>query len=88
MTEDWGTATWRYHQAALNAARPRDEFEAMPPFRVRARIVWAEDGADGCEGMATRRGADGAIFVEIKDRRSQAIGQWLHPDDVWWPGKR
>lgn len=30
---------------------------------------------------------DGAIFVELVDRRMQTVGVWLLQDDVWWPGK-
>lgn len=55
---------------------------------MRARIEWERDGVEGLDGMATRQGFDGAIFVEIKDRRCSTLGVWLHPDDVWWLGKR
>ncbi|GAA1937414.1 hypothetical protein GCM10009689_17460 [Brevibacterium antiquum] len=54
---------------------------------VRARIEWERDGVEGVDGVATRQGFDGAIFVELKDRRCSALGAWLRPDDVWWMGK-
>ena len=88
MTEDYGTATWRYWQKICNDAGARISFQDRPPMRVRARVVFERDGAVGLDGTATRLGFDGAIFVELHDRRTQAIGVWLPPDDVWWPGKR
>jgi hypothetical protein len=53
---------------------------------VRARVVFERDGEVWLDGTATRLGFDGAIFVELKDRRVQTIGVWLTPGDVWWPG--
>lgn len=85
---DYGTATWRYWQKILNDAGARGSFQDRPPLPVRARIDWEYDGAEGVDGMATRLGFDGAIFVELKDRRCSMIGVWLRPVDVWWEGKR
>lgn len=87
-SEDYGTATWRYWQEIRNAMPARASFQDRPPRSVRARIEWEHDGMEGVDGMATRQGFDGAIFVEIKDRRCSTLGVWLHPDDVWWLGKR
>lgn len=36
--------------------------------------MFERDGEVWLDGTATRLGFDGAIFVEIKDRRVQAIG--------------
>lgn len=88
MTEDYGTATWRYWQKIHNAAGARPSFQNRPPARVRARVVFEQDGEVWLDGTATRLGFDGAIFVESKDRRVQAIGVWLMPDDVWWQAKK
>jgi hypothetical protein len=85
--EDWGTATWRYWQKILNARPARGSFQNRSPRPVRARITWERDGQEGVAGVATRLGFDGAIFVELKDRRCSTVGVWLSPDDVWWPGK-
>jgi len=85
--EDWGTAGWRYWQKAGNALPVRPSFQNRPPVPVRARILWERDGAEGVDGVATRLGFDGAIFVELKDRRCSTLGLWLSLDDVWWPGK-
>ncbi|MGO3022549.1 MAG: hypothetical protein ACTIIH_04820 [Brevibacterium sp.] len=49
--------------------------------------MFERDGEVRLDGTATRLGFDGAIYVEIKDRRVQTIGVWLMPDDVWWEGK-
>lgn len=54
---------------------------------MRARLVFDRDGEVWLDGVATRLGFDGAIFVESKASRVQAIGVWLMPDDVWWEGK-
>lgn len=43
---------------------------------------------EGVDGVATRLGFDGAIYVELKDRRCSTLGIWLSPEDVWWQGKR
>ncbi|UZD63023.1 hypothetical protein [Brevibacterium sp. JSBI002] len=85
--EDYGTATWRYWQKIRNDAGARGSFQNRPPVPVRARVVFERDGEVWLDGTATRLGFDGAIFVESKDRRCQAIGVWLKPDGVWWPGK-
>lgn len=85
--EDWGTATWRYWKKIDNARPARETFQNRVPVKVRARIVWEYDGTEGVDGVATRLGFDGAIFVELKDRRCSTVGVWLSPDDVWWPGK-
>lgn len=87
MTEDYGTATWRYWQKIRNDAGARGSYRDRPPLPVRARVVFDRDGEVWLEGMATRQGFDGAIFVELKDRRCQAIGAWLPTADVWRPGK-
>lgn len=87
MGEDWGTATWRYWQRIGNAAGARGSFRDRPPLPVRARVVWERDGAEWVDGTATRLGFDGAIFVELSDRRCSTIGVWLHPGDVCWEGK-
>lgn len=86
-SEDYGTATWRYWQEIRNAAGARPSFQDRPPLQVRARIEWERDGIEGVDGMATRLGFDGAIYVELKDRRCSTLGVWLSPDDVWWEGK-
>ncbi|WP_133067124.1 hypothetical protein [Brevibacterium aurantiacum] len=88
MTEDYGTATWRYWQDIRNDAGARGSFQDRPPMPVRARIEWERDGVEGVDGIATRLGFDGAIFVELKDRRCSTLGVWLGPDHVWWPGKQ
>lgn len=85
--EDYGTATWRYWQKIRNAAGARDSYRDQPPVPVRARVVFERDGEAWLDGTATRLGFDGAIFVELNDRRMQTVGAWLPPDDVWWPGK-
>lgn len=77
----------RYWQKILNDADARGSYRDRPPVPVRARVVFATDGEVWLDGMATRLGFDGAIFVELKDRRVQTIGVWLPPSDVWWPGK-
>ncbi|WP_193096604.1 hypothetical protein [Brevibacterium sp. FME17] len=86
--EDWGTATWRYWQQINNALPARASFQNRPPAPVRARIAWERDGMEGVDGVATRLGFDGAIYVELKDRRCSTLGIWLSPEDVWWQGKR
>ncbi|WP_172171075.1 hypothetical protein [Brevibacterium sp. CT2-23B] len=86
-SEDYGTATWRYWQKVCNDAGARGSYQDRSPMLVRARIEWERDGEEWVDGTATRLGFDGAIFVELKDRRCQAIGVWLPPADVWWPGK-
>lgn len=87
ITDDYGTATWRYWQKVRNDAGARGSYRDRPPQRVRARVVFERDGEAFLDGAATRLGFDGAIFVELKDRRCQTIGVWLPPGDVWWPGK-
>lgn len=87
MIENYGTATWRYWQKILNDAGARGSFQSRPPVSVRARLVFERGGEAWLDGTATRLGFDGAIFVELTDRRCQAIGAWLSPDDVWWEGK-
>jgi hypothetical protein len=54
---------------------------------VRARLVFEQDGEVWVDGTVTRRGFDGAVFVELNDRRCQTIDVWLLPDDAWWRGK-
>lgn len=88
MAEDYDTATWRYWQEIRNAVSARASFQDCPPLLVRARIDWERDGVEGVNGMATRLGFDGAIYVELKDRRCSTLGVWLSPDDVWWEGKQ
>ena len=85
--EDYGTATWRYWQKIRNDAGARGSYRDRPPVAVRARVVFERDGEVRLDGTATRLGFDGAIFVELHDRRMQTVGAWLPPDDVWWPGK-
>ncbi|WGP05172.1 hypothetical protein QFE97_13790 [Bacillus subtilis] len=87
MTEDFGTATWRYWQKIRNGAGARGSYRVRTPLQVRARIVFERDGEVWLDGTATRLGFDGAIFVESKDRRGRTIGVWLMLDDVWWDGK-
>ncbi|MCD1285254.1 MULTISPECIES: hypothetical protein [unclassified Brevibacterium] len=87
MTEDYGTATWRYWQKIGNEDRARPSYRDRPPVPVRARIVWERDGEEWVEGSAERLGFDGAIFVAIRDRRCSTLGAWLRPEDVWWEGK-
>lgn len=89
MTEsdDFGTATWRYWQKIRNDAGARGSYQDRPPVLVRARVVFERDGEVWLDGIATRLGFDGAIFVELKDRRLQTIGAWLPPADVRWQGK-
>lgn len=86
-SEGYGTATWRYWQKVRNDAGARGSFQDRPPVPVRARIVWDHDGEEWLDGTATRLGFDGAIFVELHDRRCSTIGAWLLPVDVWWTGK-
>ena len=87
MAEDYGTATWRYWQKICNEAGARGSYRDRPPMSVRARVVFEHDGEVWLAGKATRLGFDGAIFVELNDRRLQTIGVWLLPTDVWWDGK-
>lgn len=87
MTEDYGTATWRYWQKIRNDAGARGSYQDRQPVPVRARVVFERDGTEWVDGTATRLGFDGAIFVELNDRRCQAIGAWLSPGDVWREGK-
>lgn len=84
--DDYGTATWRYWQKIRNDVGARGSYRDRPPVAVRARVVFERDGEVWLDGTATRLGFDGAIFVELKDRRVQTIGVWLTPGDVWWPG--
>ena len=86
-SEDYRRATWRYWQKTLNETGARPSFHDKPPVPVRARVEWERDGAVWVDGTATRLGYDGAIFVEITDRRCSAIGVWLKPVDVWWGGR-
>lgn len=74
------------NQHVLNALPARDK-PNRPPLPVRARLVWETDGEERVDGRATRLDPAGAIFVELADPRCWFIGVWLHPDDVWWPGK-
>lgn len=87
MTEDYGTASWKYWQEARNALPARPSYRDRPPVPVRARVEWERDGEVWVDGTATRLGFDGAIFAELHDRRCSIIGVWLLPDDVWWEGK-
>lgn len=87
-SEDYGTATWRYWQKIVNSAGARGSFQDRAPMPVRARTEWERDGEEWVDGVATRQGFDGAIFVELKDRRCSTLGVWLRPGDVWWPGKQ
>lgn len=87
MTEDYGTATWKYWQKILNEEDARPSFRDRPPAPVRARVVWERDGEEWVDGTAERLGFDGAIYVRLHDRRCSTLGAWLRPDDVWWEGK-
>jgi hypothetical protein len=87
MADDWGTASWRYWQKIGNAQPARGSYRDRPPVSVRVRIDWEADGVEWIDGTATRLGFDGAIFVELHDRRCSIVGAWLRPEDVWWPGK-
>jgi hypothetical protein len=88
MTENHGTASWRYWQEIRNAQRARPSFQDRPPVPVRARVEWEQDGVGWLDDTATRLGFDGAIFAELNDRRCQTIGVWLSPDNAWWVGKQ
>ena len=88
MTQDYGTATWRYWQKVCNDAAARSSYQDRPPIPVRARVVFERDDEEWLDDTATRRGFDGAIFVELVDRRMQTVGVWLLPDDVWWEGRQ
>jgi hypothetical protein len=85
--EDYGTAIWRYWQKIRSGAGARGSYRDRPPVQVRARLLFERDGEVSLDGSATRLGFDGAIFVELNDRRCQAIGAWLPPEHVWWEGK-
>ena len=87
MTEDYGTATWRYWQKVCNAAATRGSYQDRHPMPVRARVVFEQAGEVWLDGTATRLGFDGAIFVELVDRRMQTVGVWLLPEHVWWEGR-
>ena len=87
MTEDYGTATWRYWQKIRNDAGARPSFRDRPPISVRTRIGWERDGQEWADGTASRLGFDETICVEIRDRRCLTLGAWLRPDEVWWEGK-
>lgn len=79
--------TWREWQKILNSKPPRYSMD-RPRVPVRARIIWERDGVEWVDGQALRRDpVDGAIFVEVKDRRCAIIGTWLDPADVWWQGR-
>lgn len=88
LTEDFGTATWRYWHEVYNAAAARSSYQDHPPAPVRARVVFDRDGEAWLDGRATRLGFDGTIFVELVDRRIQVVGAWFAPGDVWWAAKR
>lgn len=85
-SKEWGTATWQYWQAIVNALPARDRPD-RPRVAVRARLVWAGDGEEWVDGEAGRLDPGKAIFVHLHDRRCSTWGAWLHPDDVWWVGK-
>lgn len=75
-------------QNVLNSLPARDK-PARTKIPVRARLVWERDGEEWKGGHALRLDAAGpAIFVELQDKRCKFTGVWLHPDDVWWEGKR
>lgn len=79
---DWGTATWRYWQTIRNQEPARPSFQNRPPVAVRVRVAWENDGEEWVDATATRRGFDGAIYVEIRDRRCSTLGAWFRPGDV------
>lgn len=85
--EDHGTATWKYWQDVRNVLRARPSYRNRPPVAVRARVVWTRDGTEVLDATSIRLGFDGAIFVELRDRRCSTLGVWLHLDAVWWDGK-
>lgn len=72
----------------LPNALPARDIAARTKLPVCARLVWEQDGKEWKDGQALRLDAAGpAIFVELQDKRCKFTGVWLHPDDVWWPGK-
>lgn len=68
-SEDYGKATWRYWQKIHNDASTRPSFQNRPPVQVLARLLFERDGEVWLDGTATRLEFDGAIFVELNDRR-------------------
>ncbi|AZU01594.1 hypothetical protein [Brevibacterium linens] len=68
-SEDYSTATWRYWQKIHNDAGARPSFQNRPPVQVRSRLLFERDGEVWLDGTATRLGFEGAIFVELNDRR-------------------
>ncbi|TNM52878.1 hypothetical protein [Brevibacterium sediminis] len=82
MTEGWDTASWRYWRMIRNDAGARGPYRDSAPIPVRVRVEWAEDSEDRVAGIAMRQGFDGAIFIELRDRRCQAMGVRLRPEDV------
>lgn len=85
-------------QDVLNAhwpAQPAEFSSSEAAIPVRVRIVWARDGEEYTEGLATRWDAD-HVYVEVKDKRLRGNGVWVKPSDVYRrspdprrrPGKR
>jgi hypothetical protein len=49
---------------------------------VRVRIVWADDGEEYADGVATRWDAR-HVYVEVRDTRLRGNGVWVKPGDVY-----
>lgn len=85
--EDYDTAIWLYWQINRNDTDHSSSFQDRPPVAVRTRVVLKRDGELPLGGLAPLSGFDGAIFVELNDRRMQTVSVWLALEDVRWEGK-
>lgn len=73
-------------QSVLNLGAPSTRALQLMPDKgripVRARIVWADDGEEWIDALATRWTRT-QVFVELNDRRlGGAIGVWIAATDV------
>jgi hypothetical protein len=75
--ERWQTVLNQHWPTSPVSIKDRDR--SIP---VRARIVWARDGEEYRDGVATRWDAD-HVYVEIVDARLRSSGCWLKPSDVY-----